>query len=209
MTRQQLAYDHIQRANAALDGGKQVEALAEFRSALHLDPDNQFAQQRINDAAGSVAPQTSGPARVLADAGEIHLEPQPNRADFHFRGDSRELLTQIAPAFGVAIMFDDSVVSRRVRFDIQNVDFYTAMQAASDVTHTFWTPMDEKQMLVAEETLQNHKQFDRMAARTFYLPGLSSPQELNDVVNALRSVFGITFISQRPAAGTITVRAPQ
>jgi Flp pilus assembly secretin CpaC len=209
MTRQQLIFNHIQRGNAAMEAGKQVEALAEFRSALNLDPDNQFAQQRLNDAAETTAPATSGPVRVLAEAGEVRLAPQPNRADFHFRGDTRELLTQIAQAFGVSVTFDDSVVSRRVRFDIQDVDFYTAMQAASDVTKTFWTPVDQKQMLIAADTPQNHKQFDRMLARTFYFPDATSPQELNDVVNALRSVFGITFLSQRPAASTITVRAPQ
>jgi hypothetical protein len=209
MTRQQLVYNHIQRGNAAMDTGKQVEAIAEFRSALHFDPDNQFAQQRLQDSAGVTAPRLQGPVRVFADAGEIQLEPQPNHADFHFRGDSRDLLTQIGQAFGVTMIFDDTLVSRRVRFDIQNVDFDTAMNVASDVTRTFWTPIDRAQVFIAQDTPQNHKQFDRMLERTFYLPAVTSPQELNDIVNALRSVFGITFISQRPATSSITVRSPQ
>ena len=208
-TRQQLVYEHIQNGNAALNAGKQIEAAAQFRMALELDPDSQFARERLTEAAADSVPHFSAPPRVLAEAGEVNLAPQSNRADFHFRGDSRELLSQIAQAFRVTTMFDESVVSRRVRFDIQNVDFYTAMQAAADVTKTFWTPIDEKQVLIAEDTPQNHKQFDRMLARTFYIPGTTTPQELNDVVNALRSVFGITYVSQRPAAGTITVRAPQ
>ncbi len=208
-TRQQLVYKHIQSGNRELAAGKQIEAAAQFRMALQLDPDNQFAREQLTQAAADSIPQFSAPARVLADAGEVRLVPQTTRADFHFRGDSRELLSQIAQSFGVTPMFDDSVISRRVQYDIQNVDFYTAMQAAADVTKTFWTAIDEKQVLIAAETAQNHKQFDRMAARTFYIPGTSTPQELNDIVNALRSVFGITYISQRPAAGTITVRAPE
>lgn len=209
LARQQLVYDHLERGNTALIGGNEVEALAEFRMALRLDPDNQFARQRLNDALADSTPQASGPARVLADAGQIRLTPGTGRNDFHFRGDSRELLTQVARVYGVTAIIDDSVQSRPVRFDIQDVDFYVAMQAANAVTKTFWTAMDEKEILLAAESAENHRQFDRMSARTFYIPGLSSPQELNDVVNALRTLFEIHFLSQQPNSGTITVRAPQ
>jgi general secretion pathway protein D len=209
LARQQLIYNHLERGNTALTNGNEVEALAEFRMALHLDPDNQFARQRLNDALGESTPRASGPANILANAGEIRLIPETGRTDFHFRGDSRELLTQVARAYGVTATIDDSVQSRRVRFDIQDVDFYTAMQAANAVTKTFWTPLDEKQILLASETAENHRQFDRMAARTFYIPGVSSPQDLNDIVNALRTLFEIRFIAQQPSSGTLTVRAPQ
>jgi type II secretory pathway component GspD/PulD (secretin) len=209
MVRQQLVYDHLERGNAALLNGNRIQALGEFRTALHLDPDNQFAQQRMTDALGESAPRVPGPLTVLPDVGEVRLQPQTNRSDFHFRGDARELLTQVAKAYGVTAIFDDSVVSRRVRFDITDVDFYTAMQAACDVTKSFWTPLDAKQLLLASNTLENHRQFDRMAVRTFLISGVTTPQELNDVVNALRSVFEIRFIAQKPSAGLITVRAPQ
>ncbi len=44
MARQQLVFDHLARGNTELAKGRQVEALAEFRSALSLDPQNEFAQ---------------------------------------------------------------------------------------------------------------------------------------------------------------------
>jgi len=209
MTRQQLVFDHLERGNRELLQGRQVEALAEFRGALQLDPQNDFAQQRLQDALGEWAPKAQAPPQVLADAGEVRVAPNPIRADFHYRGDGRGLLTQVAGAFGVAATFDDSVVSRRVRFDIDNVDFYTAMRAACDVTRTFWTPLEEKQILLASESPENHRLFDRMALRTFYLPGVTTPQELNDIVNLLRTLFEIRFLTQQPQAGTIVVRAPQ
>src|SRR5919109_2506776 len=55
MARQQLVYERLQRGNAYLTQGKQVEALADFRSALQLDPANEFAQQRLRDAAAEWA----------------------------------------------------------------------------------------------------------------------------------------------------------
>jgi general secretion pathway protein D len=209
MTRQQVVFDHLQRGNAEMLKNRQIEALAEFRSALHLDPQNEFAQQRLQDAMGEWAPKTTGPPQVVAGAEEIRVTPNPATADFHYRGDGRGLLTQIASAFGLIATFDDSVVSRSVRFDIGRADFYTAMAVACQMTHTFWTPLDGKQILLAAETAQNHRQFDGMVLRTFYFPGLASPQELTDVVNLLRNVLEIRLVTPQPQASTIIVRAPR
>ena len=128
-------------------------------------------QQRLNDAMGEWAPKNfrrgSAGSRRLP---EIRVSPTAARADFHYRGDGRGLLTQVASAFGVTATFDESVVSRQVRFDLGRADFYTAMAAACQMTHTFWTPLDDKQILLAAESAQNHRQFDRMALRTFVCP---------------------------------------
>jgi general secretion pathway protein D len=209
MARQQLIYEHVERGNIELLKGRQVEAVAEFRSALQLDPQNEFAQQRLQDTAGEWTPRLTSIPLVLEDAGEVRVSAKQGSADFHFRGDSRELLTQVAAAFGVTAVFDDSVTPRRVRFDIQNVDFYTAIRAACNVTRTFWTPMDEREILLASESPETHRQFDRMALRTFYVPGITAPKDLNDIVNLLRTVFEIRFVTPQPQAGTIVVRAPQ
>jgi general secretion pathway protein D len=209
MTRQQSVFEHLQRGNAEMQTNHQIEALAEFRTALHLDPQNQFAQQRLQDAMGEWVPKTSGPPQVLIDAGEIKVVPNPAQADFHYRGDGRGLLTQIASAFGVTATFDESVVSRGVRFDLGQADFYTAMAVACQMTHTFWTPLDDKQILLVGESAQNHRLFDRMVLRTFYLPGVSSPQEMTDLVNLLRNLFEIRLVTPQPQNSTIIVRAPR
>jgi len=208
MARQQLVYEYLQRGNTSMLKGRPGEALGEFRSAINLDPQNEFAQQRLRDALGSSAPKVSAP-QVVANTAEIELAPLQRRAAFNNRGAAGGLISEIGATFGIAVTFDDSVAARRVRFDIENVDFYTAMQAASAVTKSFWTPIDEKQILVAANTLDNHRVFDRMMLRTFYVPGASTPQELNDVTNVLRSLFDIRFVMQQSQSSTITVRAPQ
>lgn len=208
MVREQLAFDHLQQGNKDLLNGKEVEAQAEFRSALNLDPQNEFAQQRLRDSLGEWAPKAIEPARVAGDFGELRVVPRDVRADFHFSGDARALLTQVAAAFDVTAEFDESVVSRPVRLDILNVDFYTAMQAAGSVTGTFWTPMAEKEILVARDTTENHRQYDRMAMRTFYVPGFTSPQDLNELTSLLRSIFDVRFSALQVRNGSIEVRAP-
>lgn len=209
MLSQQLVFEHLQRGNADMLDGLHVEALAEFRSALQLDPQNTFAQQRLQDAMREWMPASSRLPRILANSGELKVQPKQANADFHYRGDTRGLLTQVASVYGIAVVFDDSTPSRRVSFDVGNVDFYSAMQAAGTVTKTFWTPLSEKQVLIAAETADNHRTFDRMVMRTFYLPGVTADKDLNDIANLLRSLFEIRFLVVQPKSGTIVVRAPQ
>ena len=208
LCRQQLVFEALERGNASLLGGRQMEALADFRSAEQLDPSNEFARERERDALGDALPKTAAEPRLLEASRQLRLTPSPVRADFHYRGDGRSLLTAVAQAFGVTASFDDSVVARPVRFDITNVDFYTAMSAAGDVTHTFWTPLQEKQILLAEESQDNHRKFDRMAMRTFLLPAMTAPADMTNLVNVLRNLFDIKIITAQPASGTLTLRAP-
>jgi type II secretory pathway component GspD/PulD (secretin) len=209
LTKQQLVSKYIQRGNDELESGKKVEALADFRSALNLDPANQFAQQQLVDAAGASAPKASAPPRIVEESPELLLSPNQNHASFHFRGDSRELLNSIAKAYGVSAQIEDSVTSRRVSFDIDDIDFYKAMLVAGQVTKTFWTPLGDKQMLIAGDTAENRRQYERLAMRTFYIPGIDTPQALNDVMNMLRNLFEIRFITPSAGNSTLVVRAPQ
>jgi hypothetical protein len=208
MVRQQLVFDHLQRGNQDLGNGKLVEAQAEFRSASFLDPENEFAQQRLRDSMAEWAPKISPTPLAVAESPELRVVPSPAVHEFHFRGDSRALLEQVAAAFGVSAEFDESVVSRRVHFDIESVDFYTAMRAAGDVTGTFWVPLSERQVFVARDTSDNHRQFDHMGLRTFYLPAAMTPQEVNEMNILLRTIFDIRFVTPQAQSGTLTVRAP-
>jgi len=208
MARQQLVYDHLKRGNDDLTKGKLVEAQAEFRSASNLDPQNEFAQQRLRDSLAEWTPKMSETPRVVAESPEVRVVPTPVLHEFHFRGDSHALLTQVAGAYGVTAEFDESFQTRRVHFDIESVDFYAAMRAACEVTGAFWVPLAEKEIYLARDNAENHRQFDHMGLRTFYLPGATTPQELNEMMTLLRTIFDIRFVAQQPQAGMLVVRAP-
>src|SRR5947209_12733785 len=209
VARQQLVYNHIERGNSELQSGKQIEALADFRAAVNLDPSNNFAQERMRDAVGDAAPAPSGPPLVVEQSQEIQLAPGHNLASFHFRGDSKELISTIARSYGLSVQIEESVPSRRVTFDIDDVDFFKAMQAVGAVTKTFWSPLTDKQILVAADTPENRRQFERMAMRTFYIPGIDTPAALTEIVNLLRTLLEIRSVTPNAGSGTIVVRAPQ
>ena len=212
MSRQALVSEHLERGNDHMLKGKQVEALAEFQSALQLDPDNEFAHQRMRDALGEWAPRTPKSPLVVVDSAnseELHVTPNSNRNEFHYRGDARGLLTQVTAAYGIAPEFDDSVITRQVRFDLGSTDFYSAVRAACDVTKTFWVPMSDKQIFFAADSPDNRRAFEGMSMRTFQLTGASDPKALAEIVSLMRLVFESHFVVPQPRTNTIVVRGPQ
>ena len=209
MTRQHLAGMHLERGNSDLLDGRQVEAMAEFRAALNLDPQNEFAQQRISDALGPAPVRTADTPQVVASADVVKAKPIDAPHDIHYRGDSRGLLTAVAASYGLTVVFDDAFPSHPVRFDIENADFGTAMQATSVATKSFVVPLEDTVLFAAVNNPENHRLYDRMGMRSFYIPGGPSAQELNELLTSLRSLFEFKFASLNTASSTITVRGPQ
>jgi len=209
LIRQRLAGMHLERGNDHLLGGRQVEALAEFRMAQTLDPENEFAQQRLRDALGPLPVRTAGPPQMVASEDALAAKPLDGHHDFHYRGDSRGLITAVASSYGLTAILDDNFPNRRVHFDLEDADFTTAIQAASQVTKSFSVALEDTVLFSTIDTPENHRLYDRMGMRSFYIPGGSSPQELNDLMNSLRSLFEFRFVSLNAASSTITLRGPQ
>ena len=149
LARQQLVGLHLEQGNTNLESGRQVEALAEFRMALDLDPENEFAQQRIRDAVGPLPVPISSAPQLVARVDAAEAAPQAGLRDFHYRGDARGLFSAIASSYGLTVIFDDSFPTRKVRFDMESVDFRTAMQAASAVSKGFAVPLEETVLYAA------------------------------------------------------------
>jgi len=210
MVKAQLVFNHVEKGNALLRENSRARAAAEFRAALDLDAQNQYAQERLEEATLEMTPPLPRSLTVrLADSGEIHLAPREGRATFHYTGNVNGLFAELAAAFGVTAQFDDSVQPREVRFNVDDVDFFTALQLACRVSKTMWSPLGAHEFLVAKDSPENHKQYDRMSLRTFILPQHSTPAEVSDVVNTMKSIFDLHYVSSGQAADTLEVRGPQ
>jgi len=206
----ELVFDHVQRGNELLLQHATPHAAAEFRAALDLDAENQFARERLEEANREMtpAPRPWAVPATTPDSAAIRLEPSDGRATFHYSGDVPGLFAGLAAAYGVSVQFDDSMKPRQVRFNVDDVDFVTALRLACRVSKSMWTPLGPHQIFVAEDTDLNHKQFDRMALRTFILPPHSTPQEVQDLVNAIKNVLDLKFVAAGQNADTVEVRGP-
>ncbi|HEY1940176.1 MAG TPA: type II and III secretion system protein [Candidatus Angelobacter sp.] len=208
--RQQIVGQHVEEGNRLAAAGDTGGALQRFHIASAMDPQNAYVAQRIHD----VAPPDDDPdhkhvLELLASVDQINLQPNPGKKSFHLQGDTRQLYTQIGTAFGIFMQFDQGLNSRVVHFDLDNVDFYTATSIAGKMTKTFWAPISAHEAIVATDSADTRKQYERMALRTFYVGNVSTQTDLNDLVNVMRNIFDMKLVSIQPAKNTITVRAPR
>lgn len=210
MLRQQIVGGYLEQGNRLAAAGDSNGAVERFRTALAIDPQNAYVAQRLHD----VVPPDNDPSHkhvleLLASVDQINLQPAPGKKSFHLQGDTRQLYTQIGTAFGVLMQFDQNLNSRMLRFDLDNVDFYTVTEIAGKMTKTFWAPVSSHEAMVASDTLESRKQYERLALRTFYVGNVSSQTDLNDLVNVMRNIFDMKLVSIQPGKNTITVRAPR
>jgi general secretion pathway protein D len=212
MTKSQLVFRHTERGDSLLAEAQPATAATEFRAALKLDPDNTYVEDRLTEALRNPgASRLEGVSATIADADEIHLQPKAEQATFHYRGDVRGLFNELGSAFGVSTEFDDSVPdnpAKTVRFYVDNVDFFTALRLACRVSKTMWTALDLRQVMIAADTAENHKQYDRMSLATFAVPGASAQQETTELVTSLKTICEFQKISLGQGS-TVEVRAPQ
>ena len=205
VARQKLVYEDLQSGNEALAEGNQIRALGLFRQALALDPQNEFARQRLRDSLPPM-PALERPSEQEL-SGVIQLQPEPGQRNFHLRGNSRDIVNQVALAYGITALFDDSFANRQVRLDLEQADWSQAFRAITQLTKSLWTPLSARQALFAANTDENRRSLLGAASATFYLPLATTPSALNDVVGALRAVFEVHFIGVNAKANAITVRA--
>ena len=212
MTKSQLVFQHTERGDSLLAQAQPATAAAEFHAALQLDPDNAYVEERLTEALRNPgASKLDGVSSTLTDAGEIDLQPKAERATFHYRGDVRGLFNELGSAYGINTEFDDSVqanAAKTVRFYVDDVDFFTALHLACRVSKTMWTALDLRQVLIAADTTENHKQYDRMSLATFAVPGASTQQETTELVTSLKTICDFQKISLGQGS-TVEVRAPQ
>jgi general secretion pathway protein D len=207
LLREQMAGKYLERGNLMAQLGNSTGAMAQFQSALALDPANAYVQQRLRD----IAPPGSGDEKrvqMLASVDQTEVKPAPGRHSFHLQLDTRALYEQIAKAFGISVQFDSGITPRQVRFDVDDVDFPTAMSLAGKVTKTFWASVSSQEAVVANDSPELRLQYERLGLRSFYIrPEL--PTDVNDVAAVLRNIFEIRFIGVNASKNTITVRAPK
>ena len=209
--RLQIVGQHVENGNKLAAAGDNADAAQEFRTALGMDPANAFAAQRLNDVApvDDPDPEHTHTLQLLASVDQINLQPTAAKKSFHLQGDTRQLYNQIGAAFGINMAFDQALTTRILRFDIDNVDFYTATSLAGKMTKTFWAPIANHDAIVANDTQDLRKQYERMSLRTFYLGNVTAPTDLQDMTNVIRNIFDLRLVSMEPGKNTITVRGPR
>ena len=218
-TRFLSASSHVHRGQVLRDAGKLDEALVEFQKGLEIDPSSFIAQQEVkrtqqmiwevrNPQPQAVAPGTSAlRKRLEAAQGPVELAAISNLPiTLKVTEKSNVIYETVGKLAGINVLFDPDYTARQVHVELNNVTLEEALEIISFETKTFWRPVTSNTIFVAQDNPAKRKELEQNVIKTFYLSNLSQPTELQDVVNAMRTILEVSRIQQLPSQGAIVVR---
>jgi general secretion pathway protein D len=209
---------HVHRGQLLRDAGKLDEALAEFQKASSVDPSSFIAQQElrrtqdmINQATNpqqAVAPIPNNLRKRLAEAqGPVELSAISNvPITLKLTEDTKVIYETVGKLAGINVLFDPDYTSRKIRIELNGVTLEEALGIIALESKTFWRPVTPNTIFVATDNPAKRKELDQSVIKTFYLSNLSQATELQDVVNAVRTLLEVQRIQQLQSQNAIIVR---
>jgi general secretion pathway protein D len=209
---------HIKKGLALREKGDLQRAAAEFQHASSIDPSSPIALQefrrtvdQINELAHKQDQQAidtddSGSGSELASSAP-ELKPLPNTSiSLKMTNDVKIIFDTIGKLAGITITYDPDLPARRISVDLNNLTLQQALDIVCLQSKTFFKPITENIIFVAQETTQKHKDYDEQLVETFYLANTVQSQDLTEITNGLRQVLNLTKVQQLNSQNAIIVR---
>ena len=211
---------HVHRGQILREAGKLSEALAEFQTAVEIDPSSFIGQQesrrtqKMMDAAAMGTPpqavlQEVSPLRKKLNeaSGPLELAPIANLPiTLKLTEDTKVIYETVGKLAGVNVLFDPDYTSRRIKIELNSVTLEDALSIIALESKTFWRAVTPNTIFVASDNPAKRKEVETNVIKTFYLSNVATPTELQDLVNALRQILEIPRIQQLPSQNAIVVR---
>jgi general secretion pathway protein D len=211
---------HVHKGQLLEKSGKLQEALTEFEQAMAIDPSSFIAQQEANKVRRALkeAEQPSQPnasdaaqsalhKRMEEAGGPVELAPIANTPiTLKLSEDTKTIYETIGKLAGINVLFDPDYTSRRIRVELNGVTLQEALEITALESKTFWRPVTPNTIFVAADTPAKRKEIEQSVIRTFYLSNLSQPNELQDLVNILRTLLDTQRLQQFPSQQAIVIR---
>src|SRR5690242_1604837 len=221
-TRFLAAASKVHRGQKLRDQGKLQDALTLFQQAAEIDPSNDLAAQEIRRTQRIIERQskpaaTKPPTREEEDPLKERLEEAtppvmlgplsnvPINA-LELTEDSKVAYETIAKLANINVLFDPDYTSRRLTLRLKNVSIQDALDIVALESRTFWRPVTANTIFVAQDTQAKRRELEQNVVKTFYLGNVSGPTDLQDIVNAIRTVLEVQRIQQIPSQSAIVVK---
>src|SRR6185437_13267472 len=225
-TRMLAAASKIKRAQKLRDQGKLQDALTIFQQALEVDPSNDLAAQEIRRTEQMMQKGGPGGGEATSASPNRHEEEDPLRkrlegasspvalAQFpdspitalEMADDSKVEYETIGKLAGINVLFDPDYTSRRLPLKLKNVSLQEALDILALESRTFWRPVTPNTIFVAQDTQAKRRELEQNVVKTFYLGNVSGPTDLQDIVNAIRTVLEVQRIQQIPSQSAIVIK---
>src|SRR5262245_3398088 len=218
------AADKVHRGQKLRDQGQLQEAMELFQQAAAMDPSNDLAAQEIRrtqqmiqkqpGAAPGAAPtpkpeedilrqrlQNARPPVVLKEIPETPISA------LEMVTDTKTAYETIGKLAGINVLFDPEYTPRQqLPIKLKGVSLQEALDIVALQSRTFWRAVTPNTIFVAQDTQTKRRELEQNVIKTFYLGNVSVPTDLQDIVNAIRTVLEVQRIQQIPSQNAIVIK---
>ncbi|MDE3167546.1 MAG: hypothetical protein KGN36_17220 [Acidobacteriota bacterium] len=219
-TRFQASQFHVEQGMALRGDGRLGDALAEFQRAFAISPGNAAANQEMRRTKDMIELERrrvletgkESPPEVRAlTPGELarrqnneklaSILPVPelkplNQDPIRLRmnGSPKLLFETVAKLAGLNVIWDPEYqpqVRGNVSVEFENATLEEALDYTAVLTKSYWKPLSSNTIFITIDNPNKRRDYEEQVAKVFYLQNVNGPQELQEIVNAVRSVADI------------------
>ena len=229
-----LALSLVRKAKRAARDGEYTQAYLFYSEAAALQPKNrkyrgamEGMQARSAGQAKPLLPADSSPGdlperqpdpfdsiteREFSQARQMLPPPQlrgkDGRLDFDLNLPPRELYVEISHRFDLEPVFDGDFPpsGQPVRFQLKDIDYREALEAAGAATNTFATPLSQRVFMVALDTTAKRNDLEQTIAIAIPVPQALTPVELTEIVQVVRQATNVEKIAANTSRNEIVLR---
>ena len=218
---------HVMLGRRQRAQGHFEEAAHEFLRALEIDPASTIANQERKRTLDLIEQQSKSESGVI----DIETPLETDRAErerkmerlrdlpvlapistrpletLTFREqESKVVFETIGKLAGINVLFDSDYDDEKITFDLKNVTLYEALDYTSLLAKAFWKPLTRNAIFVTNDSPNKRREFDDEIVKTFYLTNVGTPQELQEVVQAIRGLTDLRRLFPVNSLNALVVR---
>ena len=137
------------------------------------------------------------------------LNPEPIR-NLKINGQPVKVLYEtIGKVAGINVLWDpefQTTAGKNFNIDFENSTLEEALDYIALITKTYWKPLSSNAIFITMDNPNKRRDYAEMVAQTFYLTNVSSPQEIQEIVNAVRSIAELQRVVAFTSQNAIIVR---
>jgi len=212
---------HADRARKAEAEGRLDEALREYRRTAELDPTNRQAAAKASEIERIIREkiEASRPRPQIEQLREQArratpeplLNPTSPLGPVRFvNASAREVLTFIGETTGINVVFAGDFQDRQITINVEGVTVEEALQQIVLTYQMFYKVLNERTILVANDTAATRQRYEDQVVRTFFLSHADATEMMTLLTTIMRPP-GVTIQPQFVAnktSNTLTARAP-
>ena len=216
----QAGQSHIDKGMKLRSAGQLGEALIEFQKAYAINPGSAAAVQEVRRTTEMIERERkrveetgkeSTPKERALTEGEKAKKDTEDRIDsilgvpqlraidpspIHLRmnGSAKLLFETVAKVAGLNVLWDpeyQSQVKNSIPVEFENSTLEEALDYLAVITKSYWKPLSSNTIFITMDNPNKRRDYEEQVAKVFYLSNVSTPQELQEIVNAVRSVADI------------------